>query len=293
MVGTPDGALPAPALWARALATTPSRKFTATSAVYHYTGLARQAALAKLVQANIEFTYRYYLRLTQLLSAGSSAHLRASVDPSGSERLFRAASRGRGVLLVSAHLGDFDVVGSWLALTMGLEVVVVSDSVPERLREQFFQRVREGAGLLLRRSDDTTLMDVEADLRAGRLVLWMLDRRPAGPAVVGQLLGRTAWLPAAVPILARRTQCPVVAAVTITAPHDVRSLHVGNEIHVGDTGASFQRVLRELAQTVGAGIRKAPWQWHVPVDRNQLCFTSGAKQTRDPPRTHLGALRAA
>lgn len=267
----PDATPPDARLWARALGAAPNAKFAATAEVYRHAGLARPRTLEALMQANIEFTYRYYVRLAQLLRTASGARLRASVNPSGSERLIHVASRGRGVMLVSAHLGDFDVVGSWLAHTLGLEVVVISDAVPQGAREAFFQHVRRSAGLLLRRRETTGLAQVQADLRAGRVVLWMLDRRPTGPAVEGSLLGQPAWLPGALPFLRRRTGCSLLPAVTTTGGDGVRSLHVGAEVCLRTHGSS-SRMLDELAKTVGAGIRRAPWQWHVPVDPAQLCF---------------------
>jgi KDO2-lipid IV(A) lauroyltransferase len=203
------------------------------------------------------------------------------VDPDGIHSLTDALSRHRGVILVSAHVGDFDVIGSWLAQAMGMEVVVITDAVAERSRQAFFDDIRRAGGLILRRRRDTRLADLEGDLRAGRVVLWMLDRAARGPAVKVQWLGRPALLSVAPYALARKTGCSLIAGVTTTRADGSRSLHIDEGLRIGTSRPDPLQALTALATTLTDGILHAPWQWHVPVRREQLCFQRWSGRPRD------------
>ena len=135
--------------------------------MYRHAGLGDDGDLDAVVQANLEFTYRYYGRLTQLRCSAARAALFETVDPRGIERLTDALSGKRGVILTSAHVGDFDIVGSWLAQAMGVKVVVVTDAVAERTRQVLFDDVRRAGGLILRRRYDTRLADLERTFGRG------------------------------------------------------------------------------------------------------------------------------
>ena len=252
----------------------PNEKFRATADVHRHVGIDDAS-----VEANVEFTYRYYCRLLRLRSAVARSALLESVDPSGSERLLEAAARGRGIILASAHLGDFDVVGAWLAKVMELEVVVITDAVAERSRQAFFDGVRRAGGLIVRRRADTRMADIECDLARGRVVLWMLDRTARGPAVQGQWLGQPALLPVAPYVVARRTGCSLIAGATITGGDGRRSLVIGDALRIDAGSGDLGETLSTLAATLCDAIRAAPWQWHVPVRLEQLSLTRWARQT--------------
>lgn len=272
---------PPRANWARALACAPSAKFRATADVYRHVGFGGRGGLNAVVEANVEFTYQYYCRLPRLRWTATRAALLETVQPDCIERLTDAVSRRRGVILASAHVGDFDVAGLWLSQAMGLEVVVVSDPVAERPRQAFFDGIRRASGLILRRRERTRLADLERDLRAGRVVLWMLDRAARGPAVQGRWLGRSALLPVAPYVLARRTGCSLIAGVTTTCEDDSRLLHIGEEFRVESSGPDLMQALSALATTLSDGIFQAPWQWHVPVSLEQLCFERWSSHVQD------------
>ena len=249
--------------------------------MYRHAGFGDDRNLDDVVQANLEFTYRYYCRLTQLKSTAARAALFETVDPRGIGRLTDALSGKRGVILTSAHVGDFDIVGSWLAQAMGVKVVVVTDAVAERTRQVLFDDVRRAGGLILRRRHDTRLADLERDLRAGRVVLWMLDRAARGPAVKAQWLGRSAMLPVAPYALARKTGCALIAGVTTTRDDGSRLLHIDEELRISPSGTDPGQALTALATTLSDGIRHAPWQWHIPVRLEQLCFERWSGRDRD------------
>jgi phosphatidylinositol dimannoside acyltransferase len=274
---------PTPARWAPALGLIPNRKFAATARAYELAGFTRPGEAAPLVAANVEFAYRYYSRLARLRYAATRRQLLASVDEAGAGPLRGAVARGAGVLLVSAHLGDFDVAGSWLAQVLGVEVVVVLDPVAEAARQRWFDGVRRASGVILRRRGATRLKDVEGDLRRGRVVLFMLDRRTPGPAVAGELLGRPALLPVAPYVLARRTGAEVVCGTTITRPDGRRELLTERRPALDEGERTAVAFLGPLADALTRHLSCCPWQWHIPARLDQLAWVTGHVDKRAAP----------
>jgi KDO2-lipid IV(A) lauroyltransferase len=262
-----------PAWWACALARVPNEKFDATRSVYERAGLADPAGSRELVRANVEFCWRYYARLAQLLDARQRRRLQHTVAVEHGERLERAVAYGRGVILVCPHLGDFEVAGSWLAQVAGHEVVATVGAVGQRTRQASFDAVRRACGLILRRQATTSLADLAGDLARGRIVLVMLDRRVRSASVEADLFGASAALSLAPYALARRTGAPILTAATTTPAPERRAVRFGGLHLVGDPSSASsgprqttQRLVAELERF----IRRAPEQWHVPAVRSEL-----------------------
>lgn len=265
---------PTPAAWASLLGQVPNRKFEATTRAYEMAGFAPAGDLPRLVAANVEFAYRYYTRLARLRYAGPRRRLLASIDPAGTTPLREAVAQNAGVLLVSAHLGDFDIAGAWIAQEMGVEIVVVADPVAEPARQRWFDSIRRASGIIIRTRGATRLEDVETDLRRRRVVLFMLDRRSPGPGIAGELMGRPALLPLAPYVLARRTGAQVVFGSTTTHAGGHQDLLTERLCVLDEGEITATAFLAPLAHAMTRHVCRCPWQWHVPADFDQLAYVT-------------------
>lgn len=100
--------------------------------------------------------------------------IRALTQIEGREHVDRALAAGRGVILVSAHLGNVDVVGQ-LPLMYGIPLTsVVWRTKPERLF-RYAKGLRESHGLRLIPSDGSMLELIRA-LRRGEAIILAMDR---------------------------------------------------------------------------------------------------------------------
>jgi KDO2-lipid IV(A) lauroyltransferase len=262
--------------WSQVLGKLPNQKFAVTEEIYRRTELVQTADAASIAAANVEFTYRYYARLERLRHGATRQRLHAAVDDSGADDLHTALRTGRGVVLVSAHLGDFDVAGSWIAQRLGREVVVISNEVPEAVRQRWFEDVRRKSGVLLRRSNQTRFADVQSDLRRGRVVLFMIDRLTPGPALEGCLLGQPAQLPVAPYALARQTGATLICGTTTTERDGRRLLTAQRPGQAAEDRHDASSVVSAAADILSRHIRRCPWQWHVPADVRELPFAASS-----------------
>ena len=151
------------------------------------------------------------------VDAFRAGHLSADEIMSGwdihGQDLFDAAiARGQGVILLSAHLGNFEYSGARLT-AMGHPVLIPAERIkPERLF-QLVSRLRSQQGVRLVPVDSAqALRDLYAALRDGQVVVLLADRDVLGTGVEVPFFGAPARLPAGPVLLARRSGAPVLGA---------------------------------------------------------------------------------
>jgi lauroyl/myristoyl acyltransferase len=248
-----------------------SRKCRATRSAYRALGLAGSRSEANgLVTANLQFTLAYYTRLAALARRKHSS-MRVTVGGIGLAGLERAVALGQGAVVVTVHLGDFDLAGCWLGRRLGQQPVVPIARDAWRGRQAFYDHARRSAGLALYDSHSIGTRDLVGQLEKGRVVVLMLDRAVGGRKVGVNFLGKPARLPATPLHLGQATGAGVFPAATWTDDTGERRIDIAPAVDVlGDDGASGTQ---ELADVLGRAIRGAPAQWHVPRSSSQLPWT--------------------
>lgn len=246
-----------------------NRKFVATRLAAARLGLVAPGNEPALARANAVFVWSYYLRFARLCRRRGRARLYRQVAPVGEERLADAASHGRGLILLSLHLGDFDIAGGWLAERHGVTPVVVSRAIKPRWRDGLFSLIRRRCGIVLRDADRTGFEQLESDLDQGRAILVMLDRLPPGRTVPSSLLGGPAVVPLAAAALAARTGAPLLPAATWRDAGGRPMVWFGEPRLIFDARRGVARII-EVAEQLGSLVREHPEQWHVPADLREM-----------------------
>lgn len=146
----------------------------------------------------------FALSLVDLLRVGrvDGRSLAAAVEVRGAEHLAHARAAGRGVILLSAHLGSWEWGAAWLAAG-GAPLRVVARAHPHPWVERFFARRRGAHGVAILRGRPLWPAAARA-LRRREWVAIMGDRCCAGGSTWG-------WATA----LARRTGALVLPAVML------------------------------------------------------------------------------
>lgn len=257
---------------ASALATGAMPKFRITRTVYGMTGLATSPReLDLLVSRNAAYTFGYYRRLARLLEPDYRRRLQKTITPIGADRLASAEKHPPGVILLSAHVGDFDLAGSWIAEVLGRSPVVPVATLGRPIAQRLFAVARKSYGFTLALRESTSMQDLEGHLSAGRIVILTLDRWTGGRAIEVELLGRPARVPAASLALARRTGAPLVSAATWNIGAE-RVLVFGKPLTIDPARdpRAEATVMQQLSRELEGAIRAAPHQWHIPADPRQL-----------------------
>ncbi len=185
-----------------------------------------------------------------------------SVDVEGWENLEQAVALGRGVILVSMHLGNFDLVGQLLA-AHGLQVTVPVQRVEPPALFDFLTAQRESKGI------DTVPLEraPRAMLRAlsrGEIAAMTTDRLLAGKGLPIDFFGRSVILPRGAPTLARLSGAPIVFGLGIRGDRGGFHAHVEAAMSSDQNREAHEDeyiLLGQLVVLMEAAIRRYPEQW--------------------------------
>ena len=129
---------------------------------------------------------------------------------SGLEVLFESFDRGKGVIIVSAHLGNPEIVGQAIG-QFGLCAGVVSEELRNPLVERYMQKIRSTTGVRFFPTNFNGLLRARRHLRAGGLLALLGDRDIQGNSSDSLFFGAQAPIPDGIVSLAMSTGADVVS----------------------------------------------------------------------------------
>ncbi len=175
--------------------------------------------------------------------------------------LEHAAGDGHGVILVTLHLGNFDLVGQVLSAHGYRLTVPVEHMQPHRLFDFLVkQRARNGIHIV---PVEHASRELVRALRAGEMIGVAGDRAFAGKTLSLPVFGRPADLPTGAVSLARRAGCPLLFAVGIReSPGRFRGLvRSVPMVDSGDATLDDRHNLESFVTLMEETIRQYPGQW--------------------------------
>jgi len=179
----------------------------------------------------------------------------------GFEHLDRALTEGKGVIVLLAHHGSWDVAARW-AEDHGYHMAAVAEVLePRRLFERFV-RLRESIGLeIVPLAGRHRGMRLARVLAANHLVGLLSDRDLGGSGMVVPLFGDAAALPRGPVVLSQRTGAPIVPITMLQRPGRRWHLQVLPPVDV--RGEAIESGVQRVAKALEELIRLAPEQWHA------------------------------
>jgi len=175
---------------------------------------------------------------------------------------------GRGLMILGAHISNFDLALIGLSLHIPVEMQALSLAEPPPGFE-FFNQLREQGNVLITPITPRSLRDAMVRLRQGGVVLTGVERPIGEGDEPVEFFGATAHIPTGYVRLPMRTDSLVmtIAAHYEDGAYDV----VGNPplemVRTGDTEADAAVNLRHILGEIETFVRRWPDQWmmFVPV----------------------------
>ncbi|MBI3881412.1 MAG: lysophospholipid acyltransferase family protein [Verrucomicrobia bacterium] len=136
----------------------------------------------------------------------------------GEEHVRRALAEGHGVLLLTAHLGNWEAAGQLLTrLDVPINVTGFDKEDPA-IRSLLTQSSRQNFRLLPLTGVPTDAIPLVAALRRGEIVAMMGDRHYGSPAARISFLGGTAAFPVGAYVMAAIAGAPLVHVFSMREP---------------------------------------------------------------------------
>jgi phosphatidylinositol dimannoside acyltransferase len=192
--------------------------------------------------------------------------MRSLLNVRGMEYLEEARAVGKGVLVVSCHMGSYEVVAAIWSATLAPVSFFAEELEPRELFE-WYRDTRARLGISVLTLDTGGLRKVLQALRDEEMVITAIDRDITGTGALMPFFGRMAPIPLGPAAIALRLGTPLFPVCVYRLPDDTYEAEGAPLIYARDTGdqkADQIRTTQEVLRTIESFIRSHPDQWHVP-----------------------------
>jgi KDO2-lipid IV(A) lauroyltransferase len=216
--------------------------------------------ILKRVYINLGWQLVEFCRMTRYTAENSRNWMRTE----GLEHYLRAQARGKGVLIVTAHLGAWELSSFYHSL-MGHPMGMIIRNLDNRRLDQYVNGIRCLHGNFVISKDDFGRGLLKA-IHAGATVGILMDTNmtpPQGEFV--KFFGIDACTGTGLAHIARQTGAAVLPGFMLWEPAERRYvLHFGPEIeipHTDDRAADILEGTRRATAVIESWIRRYPDQW--------------------------------
>jgi len=174
-------------------------------------------------------------------------------------------ARDKGLILVTGHLGNWEVGGAYLA-ARGLPMHAVTRYMENPLFDRYLTRTRERIGMTVVH-DDEAVRRVPRALRTGHAVAFLIDQGAVGLASTWvPFFGRLAKTPRGPAVFALRLGAPIVFGAAIRQPSGRFRLSFEpiDSTPSGNLEADVERIVTDYTAVLERWVKRAPEQyfWH-------------------------------
>jgi lauroyl/myristoyl acyltransferase len=206
---------------------------------------------------------RYVADFLRLPFLGAD-ELGARLKFTGWEHIDRALEAGKGVIFISAHVGNWDLAAAVLA-HKGYPVNVVAETFqPPRLNDVVQgHRESHGAKVIPLESSARKVLGV---LRKNEILGLLIDRPSPEAGVMIRFFGGLTEVPAGAALLALKTGARLVSGVVVRNPDHTYTGIINSHFDVdlsGDLATDVRRLTQAIMDTLEGFIRQYPEQWFI------------------------------
>jgi KDO2-lipid IV(A) lauroyltransferase len=181
----------------------------------------------------------------------------------GEEALKTAAAGGRGVLFVTAHIGNWELMGR--VVSMHYPLAVMAAPIYDRRVEKIMIGIRAAHGIeTLVRDSPGALKRLIAMLRRGGVVGLLIDQDTKTDGVFVPFFHQEAFTPTGPASLAIRTGASVVVGFIIREGRERHRIIIHGPLDISSTGQTERDVWNQTARftkMIEEQVRKTPEQW--------------------------------
>jgi KDO2-lipid IV(A) lauroyltransferase len=172
---------------------------------------------------------------------------------------------GKGLILVTGHLGNWELGGAYIA-ARGLPIDVVARHMANPLFDRYLTSTRQRIGMTVIHDEDA-VRRVPRSLRGGRGVAFVVDQGAVGLASTWvPFFGRYAKTPRGPAVFALRLGSPIVFGVALRQPSGRYQLTFEpiDVVETGDREADVDKIVADYTSVLERWVRRAPEQylWH-------------------------------
>lgn len=200
----------------------------------------------------------------------SKRELLAMVEIRGFEKIEAALSRGRGIVGIAPHMGNWELLACALA-ARGVPIAAVAAALHDPRLGAYLAslRARWGVRTIVKNGHCST-REALTVLRRGEMLGTLGDLHTRGDAISAPFLGRMSRVPAGPVRLALRTNAALLPMCIVRGPAGRYAAEVLDPIPLGGSGSRESDVasgVRRVAEALGSFVLRRPVEWLWVHDR--------------------------
>jgi KDO2-lipid IV(A) lauroyltransferase len=181
----------------------------------------------------------------------------------GCQHVIEALNRGKGLVMVSAHLGSWELALQFFNCYFQTPLLGVAKKMHSELVERWIygMRTRLGNQILYKKN---ALPEISQTLRRGGVTGLLIDMSRRKDGVEIKFFGKRATATPAAALIGLRYKIPVIPAFCIRRPDGRLTFHVEPPIEIqktGDLRVDLQVNTQLMTNVVERMVREYPEQW--------------------------------
>jgi KDO2-lipid IV(A) lauroyltransferase len=224
-----------------------------------------EAALRRLSWLNFRHHAKAYADL-MMLPRTHVETMRPRLHVKGAEYLEEARALGKGVLVVSCHMGSYEVCAAIWSATLAPVSFFAEELEPRELFE-WYRDTRARLGISVLTLDHGGIRKVLQALRDEEMVITAIDRDITGTGHVMPFFGKPVPIPLGPAAIALRLGTPLLPVCVYRLPDDSYMAEGAPLVYAkstGDVRADQVRATEQVLRQIERFIQQHPEQWHVP-----------------------------
>ena len=236
------------------------RRVTLSNLTGHLPGTSASgeaARIGRMAYSNFGKAIAEYARLPSI----DEAYIDRNIHLEGLEHLDRALAGGKGAVLVTGHLGSWELMGCVL-VRLGYPVTFVVGIQRNPLVQVLMNRIRRSAGINV--IELTSPMAVFHALRANLFVAMLSDQDAGRRGIFVDFLGQPASTPPGAAHLALLSGAPIIPGFITRVGGLRQRIVIEPPIHAeptGDKQAAARRLTEAYTRVIETYVRRYPDHW--------------------------------
>jgi Kdo2-lipid IVA lauroyltransferase/acyltransferase len=209
-------------------------------------------------------------------SLGKDGLLELVETVEGWHHLEQVMSKGLGTIIVTGHIGNWELAGAYVA-ARGVPLDVIAREMANPVFDKYLNSTRAGIGMVVIKDTDA-VKRTPRSLRAGRAIAFVADQGVMGLAsTFVPFFGRPAKTPRGAAVFALRFNSPVIFVSALRKPNGKYRLVIEpiEATSTGDREQDVDAIVTRFTQVLEKWVRVEPEQY----------FWQHRRWRRQPPDT--------
>ncbi len=240
-------------------------------------------AVVNLARESYEHLGRTFIETALLDGIGKDGLQQLVETVEGWEEIEEVMSKGRGAVLVTGHIGNWELAGSYVA-ARGIPLDAIARGMANPLFDAYINHTREVMGMTVVH-DSEAVRRTPRSLRGGRAVAFVADQGVLGLAsTFVPFFGRPAKTPRGAAVFALRFDVPVVFVVALRNPNGRYRIVVERieAPQTGDRDRDVDAIVARFTQHLEKWVRAVPAQYFWQHRRWKRQPPDTPRELRDP-----------